>query len=206
VASRPNYLAYFNQIAGGPSRGYLHLVDSSLDWGQDLPALKTWIDNHEAIVDRKPIYLAYFGTADPRAYEINAELILPDTQLAPTPSGLTRGIYCVSATTLQSVYAHEMGPWCAPYEQRYQTVQAEMRHTLQPRGVVQIANDAKLPAANKTFERLRFARLCAFLRHQKPVAQIGYSIFVFDLDESDVARAVYGPPVELAPNVRVNGL
>src|SRR5205085_1832925 len=97
----------FNPIAGGPSRGSEHLVDSSLDWGQDLPALKTWIDNHRAIVDRKPVYLAYFGTADPRAYEINAELILPDTQLAPTPSGLTRGIYCVSATTLQSVYADD---------------------------------------------------------------------------------------------------
>ncbi|HEY6071302.1 MAG TPA: glycosyltransferase family 39 protein, partial [Chthoniobacterales bacterium] len=64
-ASRPNYLAYFNQIAGGPSRGYQHLVDSSLDWGQDLPGLKTWIDDHRAIVDQKPVYLAYFGTADP---------------------------------------------------------------------------------------------------------------------------------------------
>ena len=44
VAIRPNYLAYFNQLAGGPSQGYKHLADSSLDWGQDLPALKQWLD------------------------------------------------------------------------------------------------------------------------------------------------------------------
>ena len=40
---RPDYLAYFNQIAGGPRNGYKHLVDSSLDWGQDLPALKSLV-------------------------------------------------------------------------------------------------------------------------------------------------------------------
>ena len=28
----PHYLAYFNALAGGPSSGYRHLVDSSLDW------------------------------------------------------------------------------------------------------------------------------------------------------------------------------
>ena len=65
-AIRPNYLAYFNEVAGGPARGYEHLVDSSVDWGQDLPALKRWLDAHPAIVDGKPLYLAYFGTADPR--------------------------------------------------------------------------------------------------------------------------------------------
>ena len=31
----PNYLAYFNELIGGPRNGYLWLVDSNLDWGQD---------------------------------------------------------------------------------------------------------------------------------------------------------------------------
>ena len=39
VSIAPHYLAYFNQIAGGPGNGYRVLVDSNLDWGQDLPAL-----------------------------------------------------------------------------------------------------------------------------------------------------------------------
>ncbi len=43
---RPDYLSYFNQVADGPKNGYKHLVDSSLDWGQDLPALKSWLDYH----------------------------------------------------------------------------------------------------------------------------------------------------------------
>ena len=32
----PNYLVYFNQIAGGPSRGGEHLADSNLDWNQNM--------------------------------------------------------------------------------------------------------------------------------------------------------------------------
>lgn len=121
VAARPDYLPYFNQIAAGPGRGYEHLVDSSLDWGQDLPGLKRWIENHRTVDDRTPIYLAYFGTADPRWYAINAEMILPENQFSTTPSHLTRGTYCISATLLQSVYTNDLGQWCAPYEQRYQS-------------------------------------------------------------------------------------
>ncbi len=40
VRVAPHYLAYFNEFAGGPENGHRHLVDSSLDWGQDLPGLK----------------------------------------------------------------------------------------------------------------------------------------------------------------------
>jgi len=31
----PQYLSYFNEIAGGPSNGWRWLLDSNLDWGQD---------------------------------------------------------------------------------------------------------------------------------------------------------------------------
>ena len=63
---RPDYLAYFNQLAGGPSEGYKHLADSSLDWGQDLPALKQWLDREGL---QRPgashVYLSRFGTPGP---------------------------------------------------------------------------------------------------------------------------------------------
>ena len=42
----PHYLAFFQAAAGGPAQGYRHLVDSSLDWGQDLPWLRQWLDEH----------------------------------------------------------------------------------------------------------------------------------------------------------------
>src|SRR4051812_20421057 len=43
VRVAPDYLAYFNTFAGGSDSAYQHLVDSSLDWGQDLPGLKHWL-------------------------------------------------------------------------------------------------------------------------------------------------------------------
>jgi hypothetical protein len=62
----PRYLSYFNVIAGGPRGGVKHLVDSNVDWGQDLARLKRWMTANG--VDE--VDLAYFGTADPRAYGI----------------------------------------------------------------------------------------------------------------------------------------
>ena len=36
----PHYLAYFNELVGGPKNGWKYLVDSNLDWGQELPGLR----------------------------------------------------------------------------------------------------------------------------------------------------------------------
>jgi hypothetical protein len=68
----PNYLAYFNLIAGGPANAYRHLVDSSLDWGQDLPALKRYLDQHHS---EGPAYLSYFGVASPDSYKVPAKYL-----------------------------------------------------------------------------------------------------------------------------------
>jgi len=58
----PHHLSYFNELAGGPSRGVNHLVDSNLDWGQDLHSLRDYLHQHSS---PKPLNLAYFGTASP---------------------------------------------------------------------------------------------------------------------------------------------
>jgi hypothetical protein len=58
----PHYLAYFNELAGGPREGARSLVDSNLDWGQDLPALRRWLE-HRGITE--PVNLSLFGLADP---------------------------------------------------------------------------------------------------------------------------------------------
>jgi hypothetical protein len=213
LAARPNYLAYFNQIAGGPRNGYHHLVDSSLDWGQDLPALKSWLDDHHPSTNPKPVYLAYFGVADPKSYGIEAKR-LPENHSGgdQTFGQLSSGTYCVSATALQSVYAREIGPWCQGYEQQYQTTLADVhryRATASDSSarVALIVNDGASAWARRirTFERLRFERLCAFLRHRSPDAQIGYSIFVFEVSDPEVNRALYGRPRELIDHSGVIG-
>lgn len=94
----PNYLSYFNEFIGSNSNGYKYLVDSNLDWGQDLPALKTFMTENEIY----KIKLSYFGTVAPEIYGINYELI-PETDLE-------KGWYAISATHLSGVYdKHKFG-------------------------------------------------------------------------------------------------
>ncbi|QDT26919.1 hypothetical protein Enr10x_22310 [Gimesia panareensis] len=66
---QPHYLAYFNDSVGGPSSGRFYLLDSNLDWGQDLPAVKKALDELPA-EDRDQCLLYYFGTALPESYGI----------------------------------------------------------------------------------------------------------------------------------------
>ena len=58
----PHVMSYFNELAGGPHRGHRHLIDSSVDWGQDLLFLKRWLQRHPEV---SPLGLAYFGSIDP---------------------------------------------------------------------------------------------------------------------------------------------
>jgi 4-amino-4-deoxy-L-arabinose transferase-like glycosyltransferase len=96
----PHYLAYFNELAGGPQNGYKYLVDSNLDWGQDLKGLKRYMDAHG--IDR--VWLSYFGTASPAYYGIaynylpSFYIFNPNTQDVRTP------FVAISATNLQGVY------------------------------------------------------------------------------------------------------
>jgi hypothetical protein len=102
----PHHLAYFNELAGGPGDGYRLLVDSNLDWGQDLKNLKSYLER-EGIARVK---LSYFGTADPRYYGIPGDL-LPG-HILPAPPGVVRRIepgdvLAVSATNLQGIYLED---------------------------------------------------------------------------------------------------
>ena len=75
-AIRPHYLASFNALAGGPSRAYRLVSDSSLDWGQDLLELRRWLDNERhARAESEPIYVAYFGSGDPGRSGIRATFL-----------------------------------------------------------------------------------------------------------------------------------
>jgi hypothetical protein len=100
----PHYLAYFNELAGGPANGFKELADSNLDWGQDLKKLKLWLVAHDI---KDPIYLCYFGMADPRFYQI-AHYNMPGGCLFEPQVGFDvlqpGGLIAISATDLQGVY------------------------------------------------------------------------------------------------------
>jgi hypothetical protein len=52
----PNYLAYSNEFWGGPANTYKYLTDSNRDWGQQLKAVKKYLDNRGV----KDCWFAYF--------------------------------------------------------------------------------------------------------------------------------------------------
>ncbi|MBI5561487.1 MAG: glycosyltransferase family 39 protein [Deltaproteobacteria bacterium] len=103
VSIFPHDLAYFNEFIGGPANGYKYLVDSNLDWGQDLRGLKEFMDANGI----KNIKLAYFGLGDPRYYGIDYDYM--PSYVIPEPGNVRadivlKGWFAVSATMLQGVY------------------------------------------------------------------------------------------------------
>lgn len=58
VVAYPNYLSYFNELIGGPKNANKYFSDSSVDWGQDLKRLKTYVADHPEI---HKIAVDYFG-------------------------------------------------------------------------------------------------------------------------------------------------
>jgi Dolichyl-phosphate-mannose-protein mannosyltransferase len=83
VAARPGLLAYANEAWGGPSKTHLYLSDSNTDWGQQLRAVKAYLDAHPS----QPCYFAYFaqGPVDFRDYGVNCHVL-------PTGSALWTGL------------------------------------------------------------------------------------------------------------------
>jgi hypothetical protein len=64
LAYTPNFVPFFNLAAGGDRAGHRYLLDSNLDWGQDLNRLADWsAENHP-----RHLCLSYFGSVDLDAY------------------------------------------------------------------------------------------------------------------------------------------
>jgi len=100
----PHYLAYFNELAGGPEDGWRYLVDANIDWGQDLKGLKRWMERNG--VER--IKLGYYGEAHPAYYGIDFEPLpsAPDRWEHPLYHDLyyadpAPGLYAISANLIQ---------------------------------------------------------------------------------------------------------
>jgi hypothetical protein len=117
LSVHPHYLSYFNRAAGGPANGYRMLIDSNVDWGQDLLRLKEWMSAND--VDR--IKLSWFGSADPAYYGIDYEPLpglprhfdlwwdVPFDPVDPEP-----GVYAISVSNLWEIPLQEekhVFPW-----------------------------------------------------------------------------------------------
>jgi hypothetical protein len=164
LAIHPHYLAYFNVLSGGPSRGSEHLIDSNLDWGQDLLGLRRWLDRN---APGERLGLAYFGQINPSIFAYRpgpaldwflpppspgtiARLPLRD-RFGPRPARLRPGLYAVSASLVRGL------PW-------------------------------------RVYDNARWAPYSAglnaygYFRKLTPLARVGDSIFVYRVTAADVAR------------------
>jgi len=114
--------------------------------------------------------------------------------------------YAISATMFQNLYTMTFGPWNRRYEEEYQATIRELGLTEETAGdtaalasVLQTHPDAFWQEYYSRFEKLRFARLCAWLRatNRLPDDNVGYSILLWKLDDRALHEALWGKPVEL---------
>ncbi len=173
----PHYLAYFNWVSGGPDRVPAHLIDSNLDWGQDLVLLRDW---WEKTIPNEPLGLAYFGQINPSIFKLRGQpfnwflppgrpgSIRPLSQkpapgLIGPPKKLQPGYYAISATLLYGL------PW-------------RLYDPANPDTVPEAWSPAWNAALPDAFGYFR--------TYFTPIGPpIGHSIYIYHLTEADIARA-----------------
>lgn len=125
-----NGLAYFNEIAGGPGGGHKYLVESNLDWGQNLARLKEYVAEKQP----SPLLVSNYGLTPPAAYGIKAGWV---------PCEPVRAVIAVSVNHLKGV---------DPFQ-------------------------------------LRSKECFRWLAERKPVAILGYGIYVYDTrDDRNISQ------------------
>lgn len=167
----PHYLAYFNWASGGPDQEPARLIDSNLDWGQDLVGLRQWCRKN---IPNEPIGLAYFGQINPSIFTLRGDRFdwflppvapgsttpmprkagLPSPRLVGPANRLTPGYYAVSATLRHGL------PW-----RLYDPSRA--------------LPDAWAPAWNAGQNAFSYFEIF------KPIHQIGHSIYVYKITQEE---------------------
>jgi hypothetical protein len=176
----PSYLAYFNWVSGGPDRGAEHLIDSNLDWGQDLVKLQRWLKQEHP---GQRVGLAYFGQINPSLFQRRGDGFdwflppaLPGTFHlmsekidrayldGPAPR-LTPGLYAVSASIVRGL------PW------RF----CDSRSLVPP-------NSPWMPTWRADENPRTGDDAFGYFRELTPVARVGHSIYVYEVSTEDCAR------------------
>lgn len=98
----PDFLAYFNELIGGPSNGHKYLVDSDLDWGQGLIQVRDYMEANDLGV----VKFSYFGSVNPGVYGIFLKPLSQEETLRPQ-----KDVYLISVTNLYDVDSRDHQAW-----------------------------------------------------------------------------------------------
>ncbi|MFH1867821.1 MAG: glycosyltransferase family 39 protein [Candidatus Omnitrophota bacterium] len=102
ASAYPHYLAYFNELTGGPG-GFGYKITKDSDWGQDFKALKSYLDKKKI----KEVRLICFGTIEPSYYGIRYVDVESNEYKKPKPGAY----YAISSRYLPGVeWAEEREP------------------------------------------------------------------------------------------------
>ncbi len=180
----PHYLPYFNWAAGGPDRVPARLVDSNLDWGQDLVGLQKWWQ--ETIPDQR-IGLAYFGQINPSIFSMRGEEFR--WFLAPARPGTT-----VPMPMDEKVAAGLVGR-ARRLEPGYYAVSVSLLYGL-PWRFYDPAPLALMPAW-----RAAEPGAFSYFRELRPIKTIGHSINIYRVSAEDAARinSMLEAPADIEP-------
>ena len=93
----PHNMAFFNSLAGGPKNGPNHLINSNVDWGQDLMTLKNWTS---AKSPEQITYLAFYNFYNPFDFELQNTEPWPFEKNKSAPARIPDGFYAISVNLL----------------------------------------------------------------------------------------------------------
>ena len=212
VMAFPNYLAYANELWGGPSQTHKYLTDSNSDWGQQLKSVGQYLDQRGV----KECWFVYFaaGVAEPSYYGIpckplptintlwlNEPIEVPETINGPV---------LISASNLSGV---EFGPGpLDPYGQ-FKLLKPT---AVIDRGVFVFDGQFELPLAaaiskvqkaqnlahaNQLDQALQEARAAVALAPNAIQTQLALGDVLLAMGEVEQARACYEKALELAKTI-----
>ena len=196
VSARPFYLSYFQPLVGGPEKAYHYFVESSLDWGQGLPDLKTWLAEKKRTGDPRPVFLTYFGADSPRYYGLEVTRFgdeMNDSGARYFPAQVRGGWFVISATYFHCTFLPMRGTWAEAQETLYWQLMRRVGALSARPGERTAEEQAQMSRDAMDIELLQFARLCHYLKHREPQRLIGCSLMLFPLADDEVKAALYGP-------------
>jgi hypothetical protein len=168
ASSQP--LAWFNVLSGGPMAGWRIMVDSSLEWGGDLPDLVAWEAGLRATDRDSPVYVSLLGPAGHEHTGLAAVNMGWAFEFGP----VRPGYFIFSATRLVGGPQEHYGEWNDALRQEWNAKGASAWRQPLPHDVAQLA----------------VARLAASCRRLEPSERIGPVYFVYRLDDAALARAL----------------
>jgi hypothetical protein len=208
----PTYIAYSNELWGGPSQTHKYLTDSNADWGQQLKSLQKYL--HQRGV--KDCWFVYFaeGVIDTKYYGIPCKPLPTITTLwlnqsLDVPASID-GPVLISASNLSSV---ELGPGSLdPYGQfKRLTPTAVIEH-----GIFIFDGHFDIPLAaalsktqkarnflqnNEPEKALAEAQEAVKLAPDSVTTQLVLGDTLQDMGDTEQARVLYEKALELAKTI-----